>query len=81
MQLAKRRWDQKIHPLTVVRWKFYDSAQIKEQDEEAKILFLYVFMYREFWLFLPSEMNFITFRFKLSLGNISITVGDSAKLN
>lgn len=56
MQLAKRRWDQKIHPLTVVRWKLYDSAQIKEQDEVAKMMFLYVLMYREF-LVVSAEQN------------------------
>lgn len=56
MQLAKRRWDQEIHPLTVVRWKFYDSAQIKEQDEEAEILFLYLLLYREF-LVVSAERN------------------------
>lgn len=67
MQLAKRRWDHKIHPLTVVRCKLYDSAQIKEQDEEAEMIFLYVFMYREFLVVSGIEFHHVSFKAWLRL--------------
>lgn len=69
-----------------IRWRscagnFMIQRRSKNMMKKRRWYFYMHLCIESFWSFLQSKMNFITFRFKLSLGNISITVGDSAKLN